>query len=112
VDRKIPVEDVQHLALHTTNVPMLENARTSRPNDVLHHLVVKVFASEHESSNEDPLTRPTLGGYPEVGLRSLDIDEGDEDDCGADPGRADHPPHELSEPAVFFLAIAGSAIEQ
>lgn len=70
------------------------------------------FASEHESSNEDPLTRPTLGSYPEVGLRSLDIDEGDEDDCGADPGRADHPPHELSEPAVFFLAVAGSAIER
>jgi len=26
VDRKIPVEDIQHLALHTTNVPMLEDA--------------------------------------------------------------------------------------
>lgn len=45
VDRKIPVEDVQHLALHATNVAMLENARTSRPNDVLHHLVVKVLAN-------------------------------------------------------------------
>lgn len=70
------------------------------------------FASEHKSSNEDPLARPTLGGYPEVGLRSVDVDEGDEDDRGADPGGADHAPHELGEPAVFFLAIAGSAIER
>jgi hypothetical protein len=31
VDGKIPVEDVEHLALHTTNVPVLEDAGTSRP---------------------------------------------------------------------------------
>lgn len=47
-----------------------------------------------------------------MGLRSLNIDEGDEDDCGADSGGADHPPHELSEPAVFFLAVVGCAIER
>ena len=45
-------------------------------------------------------------------LRSLDIDEGDEDDCDADPGRADHSPHELGEPAVFLFAVVGCAIER
>ena len=30
---KIPVEDLEHLAFHPTDVPMLENAGTPRPND-------------------------------------------------------------------------------
>ena len=70
------------------------------------------FAGEHEGSNEDPFTSPAFGGYPKVGLRSLNIDEGDEHDCGADSGRTDHPPHKLSEPAVFFLAVVGCTIER
>lgn len=64
VDGKIPVEDIEHLPFHTTNVPVLEDAGTSRPDDVLHHFIVKVFASEHESTNEDPFTCPTFRGYP------------------------------------------------
>jgi len=112
VDGKIPIEDVEHLAFHPTDVSVLENAGTPRPNDVLHHLVVEVFASEYKSSNEDPLTCPAFGGYPEVGLRSLNIDQSDEHDCYADPGGADHPPHELSEAAVFLLAIVRCVIER
>lgn len=51
VDGKVPVEDVQHLALHTADVPRLEDARAPRPHDVLHHLVVKVLAKrEHVRS--------------------------------------------------------------
>lgn len=111
VNGKIPVEDVEHLTFHPTNVSVLEYAGTPRPNYVLHHLIVEIFASEHESSNEDPLARPTFGGYPQVGLRSLDIDQGDEHYCDADSGCADHPPYKLSEPAVFFLAVVGCAIE-
>ena len=70
------------------------------------------FAGEHKSSNEDPFTGPTFRSYPEVRLRPLNIDEGDEHDCGADSGRADHPPHELSEPSVFLFAVVGSAIKR
>ena len=70
------------------------------------------FAGEHKSSNEDPFTCPTFGGYPEVRLCSLDIDESDEHDCGADSGRADHPPHELSKPAVFLCAIVRCTIKR
>ena len=40
VNRKVPVENVEHFAFHPTNVPMFENARTPRPDDVLHHLIV------------------------------------------------------------------------
>jgi hypothetical protein len=64
VDGKIPVEDVEHLAFHPTNVPVLKDSRTSCPNYVLHHPIVEVFASEHEGSNEDPLACPAFGGYP------------------------------------------------
>jgi hypothetical protein len=70
------------------------------------------FTGEHESSDEDPFTCPAFGGYMQVWLRSLDIDEGDEDDCGADSGRADHPPHELSEPAVFLPAVVRCTVER
>ena len=70
------------------------------------------FASEHESSNEDPFAGPAFGGYPQVGLRPLNIDEGDEHDCGAHSGCADHPPHKLSESAVFLLAIVRCTIER
>jgi len=40
VDRKIPIEDIEHFAFHPTDVPVLENARTPRPDDVLHHPIV------------------------------------------------------------------------
>ena len=50
VDRKIPVEDVEHLAFHPANVPMLENAGTPRPNDVFHHPVVEVLQNERMES--------------------------------------------------------------
>ena len=43
MNRKIPVEDVEQLAFHPTNVPGLENAGTPRPNDVFHHLVVQIL---------------------------------------------------------------------
>lgn len=43
VDGKIPVEDVEQFAFHTTNVSVLEDAGTPRPNDVLHHLIVQVL---------------------------------------------------------------------
>ena len=140
MNRKVPVENVEHLTFHPTNVPMLENPGTPRPNDVLHHLIVEVlqhmdeinemsssltspakkktaesethFASEHESSNEDPLTSPTFGGYPQVGLRSLNIDQSDEHDCDADSGRANHPPHKLGESTVFLFAVARCAIKR
>ena len=45
-------------------------------------------------------------------LHWLDIDEDDEDDCNADPGCADHSPHELGEPAMFLFAVVGRAIER
>jgi len=112
VDGKIPVEDIEHLAFHSTNVPVLENTRISGPNHVLHHLIVEILASQHKCSDEDPLACPTVGGYPQVGLRSLNIDQSDEDNCDADSGRADHPPHELSECTVFFLAVARYAIKR
>jgi hypothetical protein len=70
------------------------------------------FAGEHESSNEDPFTSPTFGGYPKVGLRPLDINESNEHDCGADSGRADHPPYKLSEPAVFLFAVVRYTIKR
>ena len=47
-----------------------------------------------------------------MGFSSLDIDEGDKDDCNANSGRADHPPHELSEGAVFLLAVVRCTIER
>ena len=40
VDRKIPIKDIEHFALHPTNVPVLEDARTPCPDDVLHHPIV------------------------------------------------------------------------
>jgi len=43
VNRKIPVEDVEHFAFHPANVVVLENAGAPRPNDVLHHLVIEVL---------------------------------------------------------------------
>ena len=46
VNRKIPVEDIEHLAFHPTNVPMLENAGTPRPDYVLHHPIVEVLGNE------------------------------------------------------------------
>jgi len=101
MDRKIPVEYIQHLAFHPTDVPMLEKLGTLRPSDVFHRLIVEVLASEHESSNEDPLASPFFGGYPQVGLRSLDIDQSDEHDCYADFGHVDHPRHEF----VVFLPL-------
>ena len=70
------------------------------------------FAGENEGSHEDPFTGPAFGGDPKVGLRSLDIDEGDEHDSGADSGCADHPPHKLSEPAVFLLAVVRCTIKR
>jgi len=112
VDGKIPVEDIEHLAFHSTNVPRLENTGTSGPNHVLHHLIVEILAGQHESSDEDPLARPMLSGYPQVGLRSLNIDQSDEHDCDADSGRADHPPHKPSESTVFFLAVERHAIKR
>lgn len=48
VDGKIPVEDIEHLALHSTNVPMLENTGTSGPNHVLHHLIVEILEQMDE----------------------------------------------------------------
>lgn len=63
MNRKIPVKDIEHLAFHPPNVTVLEDAGAPRPNDVFHHLIVKVFASENECPNEDPLTCPALGGY-------------------------------------------------
>jgi hypothetical protein len=45
-------------------------------------------------------------------LRSLDINEGDEHHCGADSGGTDHPPDELSEPAVSLFAVVGYTIER
>jgi hypothetical protein len=43
VDRKVPVKNVEHLAFHPPNIPILENTGTSRPNDVFHHLIVEVL---------------------------------------------------------------------
>jgi hypothetical protein len=64
VNRKIPVENIEHFAFHPTNVPMLKNTGTPGPNDVFHHLVVEVFTGEHKSSDEDPFACPAFGGYP------------------------------------------------
>ena len=50
VDRKIPIEDIQHFAFHPTNVPMLENTGTPRPNNVLHHLIVEVLQPQAKES--------------------------------------------------------------
>ena len=70
------------------------------------------FTGEHKSPNEDPFAGPAFGSYPQVRFRSLNIDEGNEHDCGTDSGRADHPPHELGEPAVFLLAVVRCTIER
>lgn len=43
MDGKIPVKDIEHLTFHPPNITVLENAGTPRPNDVLHHLIVKVL---------------------------------------------------------------------
>lgn len=43
-------------------------------------------------------------------FRSLDVDEGDEDDCGADSGCTNHPPHELGERSVFLFAVVRCTI--
>jgi len=40
VNRQVPVENIEHFPFHSTNVPVLENARTPRPDDVLHHPIV------------------------------------------------------------------------
>jgi hypothetical protein len=50
VDSEVPVEDIEHLAFHPTNVPMLENARTPRPDYVLHHSIVEVLGNERARS--------------------------------------------------------------
>lgn len=44
---KIPVKNIEHLAFHPTNVTVLEDAGTPCPNNVFHHPIVKVFASEY-----------------------------------------------------------------
>ena len=43
VNRKIPVEDVEHFAFHPANVVVFKNAGAPRPNDVLHHLVIEIL---------------------------------------------------------------------
>lgn len=45
MDGEIPVKDIEHFALHPTNVPVLEDAGTPRPNDVLHHPIVEILES-------------------------------------------------------------------
>ena len=43
MDGKIPVKDIEHLTFHPPNITVLENTGTPRPNDVFHHLIVKVL---------------------------------------------------------------------
>lgn len=59
MNRKVPVENVEHLTFHPTNVPMLENPGTPRPNDVLHHLIVEVLQHMDEINEmSSSLTSP------------------------------------------------------
>jgi len=43
VDRKIPIEDIEHFAFHPTDVSVLKDAGTPRPDDVLHHPIIEVL---------------------------------------------------------------------
>lgn len=77
MDGKIPVENVEHFAFHPTNVPMLENPGTPRPDDVLHHLIVEVLkqmdginamssslTSSREKKKDQKLTLPASTRAP------------------------------------------------
>src|SRR5579872_4847700 len=63
--RKIPVKDVEHLAFHPTNVMVLEDAGTPRPNDVFHHPIVKVLKCDIDRWNQhnDVISDVTKGGW-------------------------------------------------
>jgi len=50
VNSEVPVEDIEHLAFHPTDVPILENAGTPRPDHVLHHPIVEVLGNERAES--------------------------------------------------------------
>lgn len=101
---EIPVEDFDELALDPANVPLAERAGDHRPVDVFERRVVRVLGGDDQRAEEDAVEGPVLRLDGQVGLGTLDVDEGDQDVGHGDLGSLDDTRDELGELGVLVVA--------
>lgn len=103
-DGQIPIEDLDELALDPSNVTFAERAGDHSPMYVFESRVVGVFGCDDESAEEDTVQSPFLCLNGEIGLGSLDVDEGNEEVGERDLGSLDNVRDKLSELGVLVGA--------